>query len=142
MLSPPVSILYVLNMAQDSCFHVCFAYVVGSSCCCPDLNLLYQQAIIYLNSLFSYRLDLFHAVDGMCKDSGVSKMARSLFASLPHRPTKNVALFQQQTGDVFMEKGHDLLEPGSIQGPFHEFHDVFSSQFHKKANIGVHISLE
>lgn len=78
----------------------------------------------------------------MCKDSGVSKMARSLFASLPHRTPKNVVLFQQQDGDVFMEKGHHLHEPGRIQGTFREFHDVFSSQFHKKVNIGLHIILE
>ncbi|OWM77260.1 hypothetical protein CDL15_Pgr028897 [Punica granatum] len=74
-------------------------------------------------------------VNGMCKVSGVSKKARALFATLPHRTPKKVLLCQQQAGDGLMEEGHHLYEPGRIQGPLHEFCDVVSSQFRKNVKI-------
>ena len=39
--------------------------------------------------MFFYRIDLCAAVEGVCKDSGVSRLAKSLFTS-PLRRTPNI----------------------------------------------------
>lgn len=86
-----------------------------------------------------YREDLFHAVGGICKDSGASIMAKSLFASLPQRTPKNSVVIQQQNDGSLMEEGNNCHKLGNIQGNFHEFHESFSSQSHSKFTIGLHM---
>ncbi|KAK3009534.1 hypothetical protein RJ639_014634 [Escallonia herrerae] len=66
-------------------------------------------------------------VGGMCKDSGASKMAKSLFASLPHRTPQKAAIFQPQN-DLIMTEDCDSCKPGKIQGHFHDFYKAFSSE--------------
>ncbi|XP_052209418.1 uncharacterized protein LOC127812900 isoform X2 [Diospyros lotus] len=74
-------------------------------------------------------------VDGMCKDSGVSIMAKSLFASLP-RPTPNKSVtYQQQNDDILTEECNSFHKLGNIQGHFHELHKAFSLQ--KKYHFNI-----
>ena len=80
----------------------------------------------------------FHAVDGICKDSGASMMAKSLFASLPHRTPENAVIFRPGN-DVFLTaEGFNFHKLENIQGHFHDFHKAVSSQNHHKLNIGLH----
>lgn len=86
-----------------------------------------------------YRIDLFHAADGICKDSGASIMAKSLFAQLPHRTLKKAVIFQQQNDDVVIEESSNFQKHGNIQGQFHEVHKAFSFHGLHHINIGPHI---
>ncbi|KAF5461516.1 hypothetical protein F2P56_017605 [Juglans regia] len=55
-------------------------------------------------------------VEGMCKDSGASKMAKFLFASLPRLIPKKAASFQKQN-DVFLkEEGNSSHMHMNMQG--------------------------
>ncbi|KAI5660213.1 hypothetical protein M9H77_29006 [Catharanthus roseus] len=68
-------------------------------------------------------------VDSVCKDSGASIMARSLFASLQHQKPKKSVIFEAQK-DAFMTG-----ELGNIHGDFHDFHRAFIFQNNTKINI-------
>ncbi|KAK2984268.1 hypothetical protein RJ640_010227 [Escallonia rubra] len=81
-----------------------------------------------------HRLDLFHAVGGMCKDSGASKMAKSLFASLPHRTPQKAVIFQPQN-DLIMTEDCNFCKPGKFQGHFHDFYKAFSSENRNKVHL-------
>ncbi|XP_015070217.1 HBS1-like protein isoform X2 [Solanum pennellii] len=75
-----------------------------------------------------------NAVGGICKDSGASVMAESLFPSLLLQKAKNVINFEAQnycfkTEDCFYYK------PGNICGQFHDLHRAFCSQSHCKIDI-------
>lgn len=85
-------------------------------------------------------MDLFHAVDGICKDSGASMMAKSLFASLPHQTLKKTIVYQQHNDDLEKEEDYKTCQPGNIQGRFHEFHKTFCSRSPSLINIGLHMS--
>ncbi|KAL4603250.1 hypothetical protein ACB092_10G111500 [Castanea dentata] len=74
-------------------------------------------------------------VKGMCQNSGASKMAKSLFASLPQRIPKKAVSLQKQN-DVFVkEEGNNSHKHMNIQGRFHEFHKAFSTHSHHRVNI-------
>ncbi|KAJ7947215.1 Elongation factor 1-alpha [Quillaja saponaria] len=75
------------------------------------------------------------AVEGMCQDSGASKMAKSLFASLPQQMPKKCVIIQKQCVDFMTEDGNSFHKLGNIQGPIHEFHEAFSTQSQHHANI-------
>ncbi|GAV77893.1 LOW QUALITY PROTEIN: GTP_EFTU domain-containing protein/ABC1 domain-containing protein/GTP_EFTU_D3 domain-containing protein/GTP_EFTU_D2 domain-containing protein [Cephalotus follicularis] len=51
------------------------------------------------------------AADGICKDYGVSIMAKSLFASLPHQTPKKALPCQQQNDDLATEMGNNFHKP-------------------------------
>lgn len=83
-----------------------------------------------------YRVDLFHAVDGMSKYSGASVMAKSLFESL-QRSTPNKTLTSQRLTDEFlMDECNSSCKPGEHSN---ELHRIFSQQKHHRFNIGVHV---
>ncbi|CAK7354224.1 unnamed protein product [Dovyalis caffra] len=63
----------------------------------------------------------------MCKDSGVSIMAKSLFASLPHRTPQKAVVGQQRNDDFVTEDGNNFHKRGNFQGNFDEFHKALSS---------------
>ncbi|RVW98940.1 Transposon TX1 uncharacterized 149 kDa protein [Vitis vinifera] len=73
--------------------------------------------------------------DGICKDSGASIMAKSLFAQLPHRTLKKAVIFQLQNDDVVIEESSNFQKHGNIQGQFHEVHKAFS--FHGLHHINI-----
>ncbi|KAJ0090088.1 hypothetical protein Patl1_12703 [Pistacia atlantica] len=62
-------------------------------------------------------------------------MAKSLFASLPHRTPKKAVVGQQQNDDVVTEECNNFHKIGNIKGNFHEFHEAFSSHSHSKIKI-------
>lgn len=62
-------------------------------------------------------------------------MAKSLFASLPHRTSKNAAVGQLQNDECVMGRGNNFFKLS--QGNFHEFHEAFSSHSHSKVKIGL-----
>lgn len=88
-----------------------------------DVNL----SIVYISMM---------AVGGIRQNSGVSMMAKSLFASLPHQ-TREKAVGQQKN-DVIIE-GNNFTKLGDIQGKIHGFHETFNSNSHSKVNIGLHM---
>ncbi|GER54106.1 elongation factor 1-alpha [Striga asiatica] len=76
--------------------------------------------------------DNFHAVGGICKDSGASVMAKSLFASLPQHMAKKCIIFEAQN-DISSRDDYSKL--GNIRATFQELNSAFSSQNHRKLNI-------
>ncbi|XP_057959937.1 uncharacterized protein LOC131152222 isoform X3 [Malania oleifera] len=74
-------------------------------------------------------------VDGMCKDSGASIMAKSLFASLPQWSPKKAVICQQQNDDFVMEEGNKFHKLGIIQRNFLEFIKAYSSHNHYRIDI-------
>ncbi|CAN6721254.1 unnamed protein product [Malus baccata var. baccata] len=74
-------------------------------------------------------------VEGRCKDSGASIMARSIFASLPHQKPKQAVLFHQQKDDSVIEEGNNFHRLGDFKGPIHEFHKTFN--VHNKHHIDI-----
>lgn len=111
-----------------------------TACACLVTNLILVSLPGFLSSLLCfYRIDLFRAVKGMCKNSGASKMAKSLFASLPQRIPKKAVSLQKQN-DVFVkDEGNNSHKHMNIQGQFHEFHKAFSIHSHHHVNIGLHM---
>lgn len=92
---------------------------------------------IYFRQIL-HRVDTFHAVGGMCKDSGVSVMAKSLFASLPQHMNK-ASIFEVQN-DVSSTDNHlNFHKLRNMRGTFPESSSAFSYQNHKRANIGWNI---
>ncbi|KAK7275328.1 hypothetical protein RIF29_16441 [Crotalaria pallida] len=73
-------------------------------------------------------------VEGISKTSGVSILARSLFASLPQQVPKEVVLFPKQ-GDGFQSDGSNFCKLRNGQGEFREFHKAFNAQNHPHSNI-------
>ncbi|KAK6123162.1 hypothetical protein DH2020_043110 [Rehmannia glutinosa] len=73
-------------------------------------------------------------VGGICKDSGASVMAKSLFASLPQHMAKRSIIFEAQN-DVASTDDYLNHKLGNIRGSFQEFNSAFSSQNHHKLNI-------
>ncbi|XP_058097737.1 uncharacterized protein LOC131242843 isoform X2 [Magnolia sinica] len=68
-------------------------------------------------------------VDGMCKDSGVSVMAKSLFASSPRGTPKMDIIFQQLSYD-FLSKGTNNSHGfGNIRGHFNDFQKAFMAPY-------------
>lgn len=84
----------------------------------------------------SYSLDLLYAVDDMYPDSGVSRLAKSLFTSLPHQTPKKSVIFQQQNDNVVREGGYMRNEFAKISGNFHECHNALGSYNSHRADIG------
>ena len=84
-----------------------------------------------------YRVDLFHAVEGICKDSGVSITAKSLFASLPHQIPKKAVFIQPQKDGFVTEEGNNFCKLGNIQGFIHEFYKAFNTHNRHQMNIGL-----
>ncbi|CAL5419448.1 unnamed protein product [Camellia sinensis] len=54
-------------------------------------------------------------VDGMCKDSGASIMARSLFASLPCLTPNKPKTFQQRNDNFLMEECNSFCKLGPLK---------------------------
>ncbi|XVE53462.1 hypothetical protein DITRI_Ditri03aG0005300 [Diplodiscus trichospermus] len=73
--------------------------------------------------------------DCICKDSEVSIMAKSLFASLPHQVSGKVVDSQQHHDDFVVKEGNNFHPLGNNQGQFHEFHKAYSSPTHSRINI-------
>ncbi|BBG95403.1 Translation elongation factor EF1A/initiation factor IF2gamma family protein [Prunus dulcis] len=74
-------------------------------------------------------------VEGRCKDSGASIMAKSLFASLPCQTPKQAVLFHQQKDDFVIEEGNNFHKLGDFQGPIHEFYNAFNIHNNHHINI-------
>ncbi|XP_051116979.1 uncharacterized protein LOC127241802 isoform X2 [Andrographis paniculata] len=71
------------------------------------------------------------AVGGTCKNSGVSVMAKSLFASLPQHMAKKCVLFEAQN-DKSSKDELNFPKHGNFHGTFQEFNSAFSSQSNHK----------
>lgn len=65
-------------------------------------------------------------------------MAKSLFASLPHRTPKLPVLVQLQKEAMLKEEGNRFLEIGDTPKVLHEFYEASSSRYHWHTNIGLH----
>ncbi|XP_008466320.2 uncharacterized protein LOC103503765 isoform X3 [Cucumis melo] len=74
-------------------------------------------------------------VENICKDSGVSKMAKSLFASLPNQIPKRAVKFQEQDDKIVEKREENIHKIGNIQGHLHEFHNALSTCSHFRTNI-------
>ncbi|KAK7359161.1 hypothetical protein VNO77_01109 [Canavalia gladiata] len=73
-------------------------------------------------------------VEDLSKSPGASKLARSLFPSLPQQIPKEVVLFPKR-GDGFQTDGSNFYKLENVQGEFHEIHKAFSTQSHPHLNI-------
>ena len=82
--------------------------------------------------------NLFDAVEGTCKVSGVSILAKSLFASLPQQMSKEGVLFPKQDDDFLTDHSRSY-KLGNAKGEFHEFHKAFNTQSHHHLSIGLHM---
>lgn len=65
-------------------------------------------------------------------------MAKSLFASLPHRAKKAV-IIEPENDDFLAEESNNFYKPGNNQGLFHDTNKAFTSQNKYKFNIGLHL---
>ncbi|KZV38853.1 hypothetical protein F511_27068 [Dorcoceras hygrometricum] len=97
-----------------------------------DICGVLRNHLVKDNSKRNASADPFDAVGGTCKDSGASKMAWSLFASLPKQTPINSVLFEAQENVsppkiIFPSRGN-----GNTRTDFLELNRAFSSQnFHK-----------
>jgi len=80
--------------------------------------------------------NVFGAAEDISKTPGVSKLARSLFHSLPQQIPKEVVLFPKP-GDGFLTDASISYKLENVRGEFHEIHKDFSTQIHPHLNIGV-----
>ncbi|MED6213405.1 hypothetical protein PIB30_093004, partial [Stylosanthes scabra] len=80
------------------------------------------------------RRDFVTTVEDKSKTSGASKLARSLFASLPKQNPKEVVLFPKQD-DGFQTYASNFCKHGNVQGEFHESHKAFNTKSHSHLNI-------
>ncbi|KAJ6745242.1 TRANSLATION FACTOR [Salix koriyanagi] len=71
----------------------------------------------------------------ICKDSGVSIMAKSLFASLPHRTPRKAVVGQRWNDDFVTEEGDNFHKLGNFQGKFDEFHKALSP--HNRSHFDI-----
>ncbi|KAF3628021.1 putative HBS1-like protein-like isoform X2 [Capsicum annuum] len=76
-----------------------------------------------------------NAVGGICKGSGASVMAESLFPSLLLQKAKNAINFEALNNSFKTEDCFNFYKPGNICGQFHDLHRAFCSQSHCKINI-------
>lgn len=74
-----------------------------------------------------YRIDLFAAVGGTCKDSGVSQLAKSLFASVPRRTTNMVVASQPLNCCDVTGEGSSFHDIKNVQQHYHVFYDGMSA---------------
>ncbi|ESW31507.1 hypothetical protein PHAVU_002G243900 [Phaseolus vulgaris] len=72
--------------------------------------------------------------EDISKTPGVSKLARSLFHSLPQQIPKEVVLFPKP-GDGFLTDASISYKLENVRGEFHEIHKDFSTQIHPHLNI-------
>ncbi|XP_024990348.1 HBS1-like protein isoform X1 [Cynara cardunculus var. scolymus] len=79
--------------------------------------------------------DFFNAVGGICTNSGVSVMAKSLFASLPCRSPKGAVNFQPQKDASSAEEDKFSYLHGNNRGKFHDLHKAIISEKQYKVNI-------
>lgn len=88
---------------------------------------------------YTYNLlnNVFGAVEDISKSPGASKLARSLFQSLPQQIPKEVVLFPKP-GHDFLTDGSNFYKFENVQGEFHEIHKAFGTQSHPHLNIGLH----
>lgn len=83
-------------------------------------------------------MELFHAVDDMCKDSGASVTAKSLFASLPRRTPKMAITIQQLSDDFQCRETNSPCRIGNIRGKFNDFQKAFMiPRYHRSIDIGL-----
>ncbi|XLR17626.1 hypothetical protein S83_045564 [Arachis hypogaea] len=75
-------------------------------------------------------------VEDISKTSGASKLARSLFASLPKQNPKEVVLLPKQD-DGFQTDASNFCKHRNVQGEFHECHKAFNTKSHSHLNIGL-----
>ncbi|KAM7267964.1 hypothetical protein ACFE04_010130 [Oxalis oulophora] len=75
------------------------------------------------------------ADDGICKKSGISIMAKSLFASLPHQTRKKALLHNLQSDGCVTEGGNNIPMLGNIQDYLHELPEPLSSCRRPPINI-------
>ncbi|XP_027348651.1 HBS1-like protein isoform X2 [Abrus precatorius] len=73
-------------------------------------------------------------VEDTSNSPGASKLARSLFQSLPPQTSKEVVLFPKQ-GDGFQTDGSNFDKLENVRGEFHEIHKTFSTQSHPHLTI-------
>ncbi|KAL1209010.1 Elongation factor 1-alpha C [Cardamine amara subsp. amara] len=66
-----------------------------------------------------------NTVEGRCKESGVSKLAKSLFGSVPSNTPKRGVLYLPEHKNLVMEQGHLT---GISRGNIHDLHKAFSSK--------------
>ncbi|KAK7369182.1 hypothetical protein VNO80_11217 [Phaseolus coccineus] len=72
--------------------------------------------------------------EDISKTPGVSKLARSLFHSLPQQIPKEAVLFPKP-GDGFLTDASIFYKLENVRGEFHEIHKDFSTQIHPHLNI-------
>ncbi|KAI9127248.1 hypothetical protein K1719_001807 [Acacia pycnantha] len=77
--------------------------------------------------------DYSKTVEGICKNSGASKLAKSLFAILPQPIPKEGVLFLK--GDGFLTEDGNIYKLGNAQGEFYEFHKSVITQGNHHLNI-------
>lgn len=75
--------------------------------------------------MFNYRIDVFYAVEGRCKEPAVSKLAKSLFESVPSNTPKRAVLCLLENNNLVMEQGP---LSGIPRGNIHDLHKAFSSK--------------
>ncbi|KAL6542022.1 hypothetical protein OROGR_011508 [Orobanche gracilis] len=94
-----------------------------------------RHPLVKVNTKSNSAADPLHAVGGICKDSGASVMAKSLFASLPQHMAKKSIIIEAQN-DVACTDHLNSHKHGHIRGTFQELNSAFISQNHRKLNIG------
>ncbi|KAG8388482.1 hypothetical protein BUALT_Bualt02G0130300 [Buddleja alternifolia] len=100
-----------------------------------DICGVLRNPLVKVNIKSDTAADPFRAVGGICKDSGASVMAKSLFASLPQHTPKNSIHFQMQN-DVYSTDDHvNLLKLGNIGCNFQELNSPSSRRNHRNVNI-------
>ncbi|KAI5384821.1 uncharacterized protein LOC127101066 isoform X1 [Lathyrus oleraceus] len=73
-------------------------------------------------------------VEDINKTPGASKLARSIFQSVPHQSSKEVELFPTQ-GVGFWTDSSNIHKLENVQGEFHEIHKTFNTQSPPSLNI-------
>ncbi|KAL2343231.1 hypothetical protein Fmac_004516 [Flemingia macrophylla] len=72
-------------------------------------------------------------VEDISRSPEASKLARSLFQSLPQQIPKEVVF--SKLGDGFLTDGSNFYKLENVRGEFHEIHKAFSTQSHPHLNI-------
>ena len=75
--------------------------------------------------MFNCRIDVFYAVESRCKEPVVSKLAKSLFGSVPSNTPKKAVLYLPEHKNLVMEQGP---LPGISRGNIHDLYKAFSSK--------------
>ncbi|XP_023637301.1 HBS1-like protein isoform X1 [Capsella rubella] len=77
------------------------------------------------NQSINKNTDVFYAVESRCKEPVVSKLAKSLFGSVPSNSSKRAVLSLLESKDLVMEQGP---LPGISRGNIHDLQNAFSSK--------------